>query len=53
MKKIAIIGGLSLMSLGGGYMIHHKNVSRFDLNPNTLAIASGGFFVAIGLTYKF
>jgi len=53
MKKLAIIGGLSMMTMGGSYMIHHKQAPRFDLNPNTLAIVSGGFFVAIGLTYKF
>ena len=55
MKKLAIIGGLSMMTMGGGYMIHHKQSIKpqFNLNPNTLAIASGGFFVALGLTYRF
>ena len=31
--------------------IHHKQ--KINLNPNTFAIASGGFFVAMGLTYRF
>jgi|TARA_B100000767_G_scaffold87722_1_gene84278 hypothetical protein len=55
MKKIAIIGGLSMMTMGGGYMIHHKQsiTPKFNLNPNTLAIASGGMFLALGLTYRF
>ena len=55
MKKLAIIGGLSMMTMGGGYMIHHNNSipPKFEINPNTLAIATGGFFVAVGLTYKF
>jgi|TARA_R100001224_G_C4026396_1_gene151118 hypothetical protein len=53
MKKLAIIGGLSMMTMGGGYMIHHKHAPQFNLNPNTLAIATGGFFVTFGLTYKF
>ena len=52
MKKLAIIGGLSMMTVGGGYMIHHKQsiTPKFEMNPNTLAIATGGFFVAVGLT---
>jgi hypothetical protein len=55
MKKLAIIGGLSMITLGGGYMVHHKNsiTPKFNLNPNTLAIATGGFFVTLGLTYRF
>ncbi len=55
MKKLAIIGGLSMITLGGGYMVHHKNsiTPKFKLNPNTLAIATGGFFVTLGLTYRF
>ena len=51
MKKLAIIGGLSMMTMSGGYMIHHKQ--KINFNPNTFAIASGGFFVAVGLTYRF
>ena len=38
MKKIVIIGGLSLMTAG---------------TPNKFAIATGSFFVAVGITYKF
>jgi hypothetical protein len=51
MKKFAIIGGLSLMTAGTTNMLWHKQ--KLDLNPNTLAIATGGFFVAVGITYKF
>jgi hypothetical protein len=51
MKKFAIIGGLSLMTAGTTSMLWHKQ--KLDLNPNTLAIATGGFFVAVGITYKF
>jgi len=55
MKKVAIIGGLSMRAMGGGYMIHHKQsiTPKFEMNPNTLAIATGGFFVTLGLTYRF
>ena len=55
MKKLAIIGGLSMMTVGGGYMIHHKQsiTPKFEMNPNTLAIATGGFFVVVGLTSRF
>jgi|TARA_R110000796_G_scaffold215198_1_gene331195 hypothetical protein len=53
MKKLAIIGGLSLMTAGTTYMIRHPHAPQLDFNPNTLAIATGGFFVAIGITYKF
>jgi len=55
MKKLAIIGGLSMMTMGGGYMIHHnKSITpKFEMNPNTLAIATGGIFVTLGLTYRF
>ena len=50
-KKLAIIGGLSLMTAGTTNMLWHKQ--KLDFNPNTFAVASGGFFVAIGLTYRF
>ena len=53
MRKLAIIGGLSLMTAGASYMMWHPHAPQFDLNPNTLAIATGGFFVAVGITYKF
>jgi len=53
MKKLAIIGGLSLMTAGTSYMLWHPHAAQLDLNPNTLAIVTGGFFVAIGITYKF
>ena len=53
MKKLAIIGGISLMTAGTSYMLWHPYAPQFDLNPNTLAIASGGFFVAVGISFKF
>ena len=51
MKKLVIIGGLSLMTAGTTSIVWHKQ--KINLNPNTFAIATGGFFVAIGITYKF
>lgn len=51
MKKFAIIGGLSLMTAGTTNMLWHKQ--KLDLNPHTFAIATGGFFVAVGITYRF
>ena len=42
-----------MMTAGTGYMLHHKNVQRYSINPNTMAIATGGFFVAFGLSYRF
>lgn len=51
MKKFAIIGGLSLMTAGTTNMLWHKQ--KLYLNPNTFAIATGGFFVAVGITYRF
>ena len=53
MRKLAIIGGLSLITAGTSYMMWHPHAPQFDLNPNTLAIASGGFFIAVGISYKF
>ena len=49
MKKLAIIGGIGLISFATTNMILHKQ--KINLNPNTLAIASGGFFIALGITY--
>jgi len=51
MRKLAIIGGISLASFAAGNMIVHKQ--KINLNPNTLAIAGGGFIVAFGVTYRF
>jgi hypothetical protein len=53
MKRLALIGGLSLMTAGTSYMMWHPHAPQFNLNPNTLAIAAGGFFVAVGISYKF
>ena len=51
MRKLAIIGGIYLASFAASNMIMHKQ--RISLNPNTLAIASGGFIFAFGITYRF
>ena len=51
MRKLAIIGGISLASFAVSNMILHKQ--KINLNPNTLAIASGGFIIAFGITYRF
>tara|TARA_R110000737_G_C14166951_1_gene410654 strand:- start:41 stop:196 length:156 start_codon:yes stop_codon:yes gene_type:complete len=51
MRKLAIIGGISLASFAAGNMILNKQ--KINLNPNTLAIASGGFIIAFGITYRF
>ena len=51
MRRLAIIGGISLASFAAGNMILHKQ--EINLNPNTLAIASGGFLFAFGITYRF
>jgi len=53
MKKITVIFGITMMTAGTGYMIRHNNAPRFNINPNTMAIATGGFFVAFGLSYRF
>ncbi len=50
MRRLAIIGGLSLMTTGAAIMVWHKQ--KLDFNPNTISIASGGFFVAFGITYR-
>jgi hypothetical protein len=50
MRKLAIIGGLSLMSTGTASMLWHKQ--KLDFNPNTIALATGGFFVVVGITYR-
>ena len=53
MKRLALIGGLSLMTAGTSYMMWHPHAAQFNLNPNTLAIASGGFICAFGISYRF
>jgi len=55
MKKLAIIGGISMMTLSGTNMIWHKQKINDPniFNPNTIALATGGFFVSVGLTYRF
>ena len=50
MKRLAIIGGIGMMTMSGANMIWHKQKPNF--NANTLAIASGAFFVSIGITIK-
>ena len=55
MKKIAIIGGISMMTMAGTNMLWHKQKLNQPnmFNPNTVAIATGGFFIGLGLTYRF
>tara|TARA_R100001443_G_scaffold18806_6_gene30026 strand:- start:1053 stop:1208 length:156 start_codon:yes stop_codon:yes gene_type:complete len=50
MKRLAIIGGLSMMTASGANMIW--NNQQLGMNPNTYALATGGFFVVVGITYK-
>tara|TARA_R100000278_G_scaffold31097_1_gene28646 strand:+ start:2316 stop:2471 length:156 start_codon:yes stop_codon:yes gene_type:complete len=50
MKRLAIIGGLSLMTASGANMMW--NNQQLGMNPNTFAFASGGFFVMVGITYR-
>jgi len=50
MKRLAIIGGIGMMTMAGTNMIWHKQ--KLGNNANTLAIASGAFFVSIGITIK-
>ena len=50
MKRLALIGGIGVMTMAGTNMIWHNQ--KLGNNPNTLAIASGAFFVSIGITIK-
>jgi len=50
MKRLAVIGGIGMMTFAGTNMILHKQ--KLDLNSNTLAIASGAFIASIGITIK-
>jgi len=50
-KKIAIVGGIAMMSFGAGNMIWHKQKPK--LGPNELAIASGALVLSFGITIKF
>ncbi len=51
MKKMAIIGGISLMTAGTTSMVW--NSQQLGINPNTFAIASGSLFLTVGITYRF
>ena len=51
MRRLAIIGGLSLMTASGANMMW--NNQQLGMNPNTYAFASGGFFVMVGISYRF
>ena len=51
MKKMAIIGGLSLMTAGTTSMVW--NSQQLGMNPNSFAIASVSLFLAVGITYRF
>jgi len=50
MKRLAVIGGIGIMTFAGTNMIWNKQ--KLDFNPNTLAVASGAFIVSIGITIK-
>ena len=50
MKRLAVIGGIGMMTFAGTNMIWHKH--KLDFNSNTLAIASGAFIVSVVLTTK-
>ena len=50
MKRLAIIGGIGMMTIAGTNMIWHKQ--KLGNNSNTLAIANGAFIVSIGITCK-
>ena len=51
MKKLAIIGGLSMMAMGGGYMIHHKQsiTPKFEMNPKYISYSYWWVFCNIRL----
>ena len=51
MKKIAIVGGIAMMSFGAGNIIWHKQKPK--LGTKELAIASGEFFLTVGFSYRF
>ena len=50
MKRLTIIGGISMMTFSGANMILHNQ--KLNFNANTLAVASGAFIVSIGITIK-
>ena len=50
-QKLAIIGGISLMSFGAGNMLWHKQ--KLKLGPNELAVASGALVLSFGISIKF
>tara|TARA_R110002050_G_scaffold190715_1_gene325417 strand:+ start:298 stop:453 length:156 start_codon:yes stop_codon:yes gene_type:complete len=50
MKRLALIGGIGMMTMSGANMMWHGQ--SFGTNPNTLAIASGAFICSIGITLK-
>jgi len=50
-KKLAIIGGISLMSFGAGKMLWHNH--KLKLGPNELAVATGAVVLSFGISIKF
>ena len=50
-KKLAIIGGISLMSFGAGNMLWHSQKPK--LGPNELAVATGAVVLSFGISIKF
>jgi len=51
MKKLAIIGGVTMMSFGAGNMLWHKQ--KLKLGPNELAVATGAIVLSFGISIKF
>ena len=50
MKRLAIIGGIGMMTMSGANMMWHGQ--QFGNNANTVAIASGAFICSIGISLK-
>ena len=51
MKRLAIIGGIGMMTMAGTNMIWHKQKPKFG--PNELAIAVGAVTLSVGVTIRF
>ena len=50
MKRLALIGGIGMMTMSGANMMWHGQ--QFGNNANTVAIASGAFICSIGISFK-
>ena len=51
MKKLAIIGGVAMMSFGAGNVLWHKQ--KLKLGPNELSVATGAIVLSFGISIKF